>query len=110
MANTSPTYNSYSLYYDTPVNSSGKLDLWSPRTIPAYDNDKYITISAAYNQRPDLLAYDLYSGISDLAADLWWVFAMRNPDLLASNPIGNFVPGLKIYIPAASTLTSALGI
>ncbi len=54
--------------------------------------------------RPDLLAFDLYGD-----AQLWWVFTQRNMDVL-EDPIFDFVPGKKIYIPKASGLRTVLGV
>lgn len=100
-----PQYNSSSLYYNTPFDSSGRLSYWVPRTVPASPSDQVVTISAVYNQRPDLMAHDFYGD-----ARLWWVFAQRNPNSLASDPLGNFVPGLQIFIPNKDALKTALGI
>jgi hypothetical protein len=101
----STTYSVYSAYYNTDITSQNILSTWVPRNVPASANDKIITISATYNLRPDLLAYDLYGN-----ASLWWVFAQRNPNALAEDPWGNFLKGLTIYIPDASTLKANLGL
>jgi hypothetical protein len=99
-------YSIYSMYFNTPLNPSGQyLDIWQPRNIGATKNDKTITINETYNQRPDLLSFDLYGD-----ARLWWVFAQRNPNVLGTDPLGNFVTGTEIIIPTASNLKSALGI
>lgn len=82
-----------SQYLLTPIRN-WYLDLWIPRTIPKSDYDKIIKIPPAYNQRPDLLSWEEYG-----TARLWWVFAMRNPDLI-NDPIEDFVSGLEIYVPA----------
>ena len=105
MASNLPIYSSYSLYYNTPINSQGELGIWVPRPIPSSINDKIITISPVYNQRPDLLAHDLYND-----SRLWWVFSQRNPNSLAADPLGNFIAGLQIYIPNPSILKTLLGI
>jgi hypothetical protein len=98
-------YSSSSVYYSTPINAIGILDTWVPRTIAASSSDTLITISAIYNMRPDLLAHDLYGD-----SRLWWVFAQRNPNVLAADPLGNFVSGTEIYIPDASALKGLLGL
>lgn len=100
-----PQYTSSSPYFNTPISSQGYLSYWVPRPIPFNQSDKIITISNVYNLRPDLLAHDLYGD-----ARLWWVFAQRNPNSLADDPLGNFVVGLQIYIPSLSSLKNALGI
>jgi hypothetical protein len=53
--------------------------------------------------RPDLLANDLYQN-----SELWWVFAVRNPDVI-KDPVYDFVPGQQIYIPQLPFLKSTLG-
>jgi len=80
------------------------LDIYEPRPIPSYADDVLFTINATYQFRPDLLAYDLYSN-----QNLWWVFAVRNPNAI-EDPIWDFRIGKKIYIPKQDTLTKALGI
>ena len=70
------------------------LDLWVPRTVPKSDYDNLIIIPAAFDQRPDLLSQQEYG-----TPGLWWVFAIRNPDLII-DPIQDFVAGLEIYIPS----------
>jgi len=97
------TYLSSSAYYNTQISSTGIMGIWNPRYVPASPSDQLISISHAYNLRPDLLANDLYGD-----PNLWWVFAQRNPNILASDPLGNFVSGIQIYIPDASALKSAL--
>lgn len=105
MAQTNPTYSSSSVYYTTPFDAQGRLGIWVPRPVPSSLSDKVVTISAVYNQRPDLMAHDLYGD-----SRLFWVFAQRNPNSLAADPLGNFVSGLQIYIPDAATLLSSLGL
>lgn len=100
-----PTYSSSSLYFNTPFDSRGWLGIWQPRPIPIAASDQQVTISNVYNYRPDLMAHDLYGD-----ARLWWVFAQRNPNALAADPLGNFVTGLKIYIPQAAALKQLLGL
>jgi hypothetical protein len=103
---TTVSYSSYSMYYSTPLSPNSRyLDLWVPRTVPANKSDKTMTINETYNQRPDLLAHDLYGD-----ARLCWVFAQRNPNTLASDPLGNFVTGTVIFLPDATALKSALGL
>ena len=80
------------------------LDIYEHRPIPSHADDVLFTINATYEFRPDLLAYDLYSN-----QNLWWVFAVRNPNAI-EDPIWDFRIGKKIYIPKQDTLTKALGI
>ena len=94
-SNTSPYFNTRQI--------ADYLDILSPRTITAELDDQEYTIERTYAYRPDLLAYDLYG-----SPRLWWVFAQRNPDQI-EDPIYDFKPGIKIFLPKISTLKSALG-
>ncbi len=80
------------------------LDVLSIRPVSAEPDDFLYTIESQYMYRPDLLAFDLYGD-----AQLWWVFTQRNMDVL-EDPIFDFVPGKKIYIPKASGLRTVLGV
>lgn len=96
-------YRKTSAYFST--NLYGRfLDIMTPRKITAFGDDTEMTISQAYEYRPDLLAYDLYGD-----AALWWVFAMRNPNVL-KNPIADFFAGQIILLPKTDTLKKDLGI
>lgn len=97
------TYSRSSPYYGT--RTWGKfLDTWTGKTITASPSDAVYQIDNIYNLRPDLLAYDLYQDSA-----LWWVFAIRNPDVL-SNPLLGFTTGKIIYIPTRATLQEQLDI
>ena len=96
-------YRKTSPYYATKT--YGKfLDILEHRDITAVGDDVEMTITAAYEYRPDLLAYDLYGD-----AALWWVFAVRNPNVL-KNPINDFFAGQVILLPKKETLKKDLGI
>lgn len=79
-------------YLLTPI-KNWYLDLWVPRQVPKSDFDKIVVIPPEFDQRPDLMSQDQYG-----TPRLWWVFAVRNPDLII-DPINDFVAGLEIYIP-----------
>ena len=74
------------------------------RKVTAYADDVQFTINTVYQYRPDLLAHDLYGDSA-----LWWVFAMRNPNVL-KDPIFDFYPGVTIYIPKKTNLNNDLGV
>jgi len=74
------------------------------RPVPAEPDDFRYTIESQYNNRPDLLAFDLYGD-----AKLWWVFTQRNMDII-KDPIYDFVAGIEIKIPKKSNLQKYLGI
>jgi len=99
----SSTYSKSSPYYNTP-NWGPFLDVWRGKTIAANGSDALYQIDSAYNLRPDLLAFDMYQD-----TNLWWVFAVRNPDVLV-DPLLNFRTGTIIYVPTKATLKTALGI
>ena len=87
------TYRTDSLYRDTQLDDQ-YLDVLDVNSIDI-DNTTTttITLDAKYNEKPDLLAYDLYGN-----AKLWWVFGLFNQDALA-DPIIDFKAGLKIIVP-----------
>ena len=95
-------YSKTSPYYKTNINADF-MDVWNPRTLPRLPDDVAFRINATYRYRPDLLAHDLYGD-----ASYWWVFAVRNPDVI-KDPIFDFVPGVRIYLPKKETITSTLG-
>lgn len=97
------TYSKSSPYYGTPT-WGPFLDLWRGKTIAPAGTDATYEIDSAYNLRPDLLAYDMYQD-----TNLWWVFALRNPNVLV-DPLLNFRTGVIIYVPTKATLQSALGL
>ena len=97
------TYAHTSPYYGTQM--WGKfLDTWSSKTIAADITDVVYQIDNIYNYRPDLLANDLYQD-----SNLWWVFAVRNPDVI-KDTIFDFVPGTIIYVPTKAVIQRSLGI
>jgi hypothetical protein len=101
MANTS--YSAYSPYSKTAI-VNGYLDTITWRPISAASNDTFLEVTAKYQNRPDLLANDVYGD-----SRLWWVFAVRNPDII-QDPIYDLTAGLFIYIPQMTNIRSALGV
>ena len=87
-------YRTDSLYRNTKIINGQYLDVWNSDSSDV-DNTttKTITLEAKYEEKPDLLAHDLYGN-----AKLWWVFALFNEDKL-SDPIIDFKTGLKISVP-----------
>lgn len=96
-------YSKTSPYYTTPV-TNGYLDVIEFRDLPNERNDILFEVTATYENRPDLLAYDLYQD-----AGLWWVFAVRNKRTI-KDPVYDLKAGVKIYLPKMSTIKSVLGI
>ena len=98
----SSNYSKSSAYYTTPI-TGNYLDIISFRNIPNVSNDLKFSITSQYANRPDLLAFDLYGDVN-----LWWVFAVRNKDVL-KDPIYDFYAGQEIYLPQQQTLKEVLG-
>ena len=97
------TYKNNSPYRNTNQNSM-YLELLKIREVPASADDILYTIEPHYNNRPDLLAFDLYED-----PKLWWVFVQRNMSVI-KDPIYDFEAGKQIYIPKLSNLKQFLGI
>lgn len=97
------TYKKTSPYFKTEIVNE-YLDVINFRDIPSQRDDHIFEITKTYENRPDLLAYDLYKD-----SGLWWVFSIRNKSLL-KDPVFDFTSGKKIYLPKLSTLKSTLGI
>lgn len=96
-------YTASSAWANTPQNSLF-LELLAIRAVPSETDDFRYTIENQYRHRPDLLAYDLYGD-----PKLWWVFVQRNMDVI-KDPIYDFEPGTKIFIPKKSNLEKFLGV
>ena len=96
------SYPASSPYFNTDIVNRQYLDVMVNRPVPSDPTDVSWSITAGYNLRPDLLAYDLYND-----GKLWWVFAQRNPNRL-KDPLFDFVTGVTIYLPKADVLRNAL--
>jgi hypothetical protein len=87
-------YGSDSVYRNTKIVDNRYLDHWEN---PIQGKENYstqtIVIRNKFDQRPDLLAHELYGN-----AKLWWVFAEFNPDVLV-DPIIDFKSGIIITVP-----------
>jgi hypothetical protein len=97
-------YASNSPWATTQIRNGQYLDFMQKQFIPIDPNDILYEIKPQYTYRPDLLAFDLYG-----SPKLWWVFAMRNNEVL-KDPVFDFVAGTKIYLPKQSTLTASIGV
>lgn len=96
-------YSTNSPYAQT--NTFGNfLDVMINRSIAKKEDDVFYEIDSVYEYRPDILAFDLYGDSA-----LWWVFAMRNPNVL-KDPLLDFRAGVQIYIPKKATLQQDLGV
>ena len=99
----STPYSTVSPYYATAFKSN-YLDVLTLRDIPINKNDAYFEVTSKYENRPDLLANDIYGDTK-----LWWVFAVRNKSII-KDPIYDLQAGIGIYIPQISTLRKVIGI
>ena len=87
-------YDSDSIYKNTKIIDNKYLDVQSPAIT---DHSNYLlvdkVISPKYENRPDLLANELYGN-----PKIWWIFAEFNQDIL-KDPIIDFKSGLTIKVP-----------
>lgn len=74
------------------------LDLNNLPVIATSASDETYIIGHGYDERPDLLAFEIYG-----TSRLWWVFALKNPDVLV-DPIRDFKSGTKIILPSPDTI------
>lgn len=95
-------FNKSSPYSKTSL-TNGYLSLLNLIEIPAEIDDVSFTITSRYLYRPDLLAYDLYGD-----TQLWWVFAVRNKEVIKDS-IYDFITGQTIFLPKLATIKRALG-
>ena len=98
------SYSTTSPWFLTNIKNGNYLDIYENRSIPKDSSDLLFEITPQYTYRPDLLSFDLYG-----TAKLWWVFTVRNPDVL-KDPVFDFTAGTKIFLPKKSTLSSAVGL
>lgn len=98
-----PEYQTTSPWNNTPSNVNYLTELVI-RPVAAEADDFLYTLEPQYARRPDLLSYDLYG-----TPKLWWVFIQRNMDVI-SDPVFDFVPGIKIFLPKKTSLFKVLGL
>lgn len=94
-------YSKLSPWAATPQTSFNLAQLVI-RPVPAEADDFEYVVESQYRHRPDLLSYDLYG-----TADLWWVFAQRNMEVL-QDPIFDLTEGVKIRLPKKSNIDKVL--
>ena len=90
-------HSNESFLKNAPVNDF-YLDINTLPKIPNSISDDIYTIESKYENRPDLLAHERYG-----STNLWWVFALRNPDELV-DPIKDFKQGVSIKLPSAESV------
>ena len=79
--------------YSTTFMKGDYLDIMNPRYVLHDDSDESYVIESKYDKRPDLLSHNKYGSV-----DYWWIFSIRNEDLLI-DPIQDFRTGVQIRIP-----------
>ena len=79
------------------------LDINELPRIPKSRGDQLYEIEHQYEYRRDLLANKLFGTVR-----LWWIFALRNPDLII-DPIEDFKAGLTIHIPSGESIQRIIG-
>lgn len=98
---TKVNYRRTSPYADT-IQTNSFLGFWSPRLVSASPDDLLIEIEPKFDERPDLLAAELYQD-----SGLWWVFMMRNRDLL-KDPVFDLKSGMKIFAPTKARINTII--
>lgn len=86
-------YRQDSNYRNTKVVDNKYLDVYTMDIDTANIATKTITVDPKYDERPDVLANDLYSN-----PKLWWVFAIFNQDTL-EDPILDLKSGMELIVP-----------
>lgn len=92
------SFNSKDSFLKRAPTNGWYLDVNDLPKLPKSRADRFYEIESKYAKRPDLLAHDLYGTVR-----LWWVFALRNPDVII-DPLEDFVSGLSIYVPTKETI------
>ena len=95
-------YPASSPYALTPQ-TSWYLANYVSRRIAKSGDDKTLTITKKYQYRPDTLSNDLYG-----TPAYWWIFAVRNRDVI-QDPVWDLEIGVTIITPSLATLQKALG-
>lgn len=95
-------YSKNSPYYLTPQTSWYRSNFVF-RDIKKDGSDYVVILESKYQNRPDLLSYDYYG-----TTDLWWVFAIVNPDII-KDPLKDMKTGIQINIPRFDRLSRLLG-
>lgn len=89
---------------NTAVHQGWYLDINTLPKISSSQYDEDFQILPDYHERPDKLAHALYENTR-----LWWVFALRNPDIL-KDPIRDFKSGITIKLPSAESIKKLVGV
>lgn len=88
-----PNYSLDSMYGFTPIISRFMV-YYVHRSVPPHELDQVIRLDQRYENRPDLLANDIYGN-----PDMFWIIAIRNG---LEDPIYGFKTGELYTIPHPS--------
>jgi hypothetical protein len=88
--------------YATTPQIYWRMGRYEHRPILPQHNDTFITVEPKYHNRPDRLSHDLYG-----TPNLWWVFMLRNMDLIR-DPIWDLKAGMRIAVPSTDSLKKVL--
>ena len=97
------SFNSKDSFLKRAPTNSWYLDVNDLPKLPKSRADRFYKIEPKFAKRPDLLAHELYGTVR-----LWWVFALRNPDLI-EDPIRDFKSGIQIRLPHKGVLETIIG-
>lgn len=90
-------YTGDSFYAITPIRGRF-LDIWKPIELSSNLTDLVYVIPKKYELRPDLAANFFYGN-----PRLWYIFGLRNKDLLI-DPIYDFKADLEIFVPTRDSI------
>lgn len=89
--------------YATTPQLDWRLGRYAHRALKPQTSDRQITVTTRYHQRPERLSGDLYG-----TPNYWWVFGLRNPNLIR-DPFFDLKAGMTIMVPDAEYLRRVIG-
>ena len=91
-------YKKTSPWNRTTIIKDTVLDIMKKRFLFKDPYDEDYTIPQEFDERPDLCSYNMYG-----SSKYWWIFAHRNPDIMA-DPIRDFSAGKVIKLPSLENI------
>lgn len=97
---TTINYQRTSPYSSTPQVTQyvNYLGFWNGVYITPQSTDLLVQLDAQYQYKPDLLSYIQYG-----TPQLWWIFMLRNPNVI-KDPIWDFLANITIFVPQKDSL------
>lgn len=80
-----------------------RIGRYEHRPLLPQPGDKEITVTTRYHFRPDRLSGDLFGTVN-----YWWVFGLRNPNLIR-DPFFDLKAGMKIFVPTEEYVRKVFG-